>query len=179
MPALIEGLAKIAFVWGVILAAVLPNLVWLERRVAAFIQDRPGPNRVGPFGLLQAGADVIKFFMKEDVTPTYADKVLYTIAPWIALVPSLVTFAVIPFGSSIHVFGRDVSLVIADVNIGILYVLAFTSLGVYGIVLAGWASNNKFSLMGAIRSSAQIISYELSMGLAAVGVFMAAGSLNL
>jgi NADH-quinone oxidoreductase subunit H len=118
-------------------------------------------------------------FLKEDVTPLYVDKLLHTLAPAILLVPALTTFAVIPFGSSIPIAGREVSLIIADVNIGILYVFALTSVGVYGLVLAGWASNNKYSLLGGIRSSAQIISYELSMGLAAIAVLVSAGSLRL
>ena len=175
----LEGAAKIAFVWGVVLGAVLPNLIWVERRMAGLIQDRPGPNRVGPFGLLQAIADILKMFMKEDVVPMYADRLLHTIAPLILLVPAMTTFAVIPFGSSIHLFGRDIPLVIADVNIGILYVFALTSIGIYGLVLAGWASNNKFALLGGLRSSAQVISYELAMGIAAISVFLAAGSLRL
>ena len=151
----------------------------MERRVAGLIQDRPGPNRVGPFGLLQALADVVKMFMKEDVVPLYADRVLHTLAPLVLLVPALASFAVIPFGSKIPLFGREISLVVADVNIGILYVFALASVGVYGLVLAGWSSNNKFALMGGIRSSAQVISYELSMGLAAIATLMAAGSLRL
>ena len=175
----LEGAAKIAFVWGVVLGAVLPNLIWVERRMAGLIQDRPGPNRVGPFGLLQAIADILKMFMKEDVVPMYADRLLHTIAPLILLVPAMTTFAVIPFGSSIYLFDRDIPLVIADVNIGILYVFALTSIGIYGLVLAGWASNNKFALMGGLRSSAQVISYELAMGIAAIAVFLAAGSLRL
>ena len=185
-PPLFEAaasLAKILFVWGVVLAAFLPVLVWIERRGAGLIQDRPGPNRVGPFGLLQSFADVIKFFMKEDFTPTYADKLLYLAAPLVTMVPALTTFAVIPFGHvlPLKIAGavREIPLVIADVNIGILYVFALTSVGVYGIVLAGWSSNDKFSIMGGIRSSAQIISYELAMGLSAIGVFLAAGSLRL
>lgn len=175
----LEGAAKIAFVWGVVLGAVLPNLIWVERRMAGLIQDRPGPNRVGPFGLLQAIADILKMFMKEDVVPMYADRLLHTIAPLILLVPAMTTFAVIPFGSSILLFDRDIPLVIADVNIGILYVFALTAIGIYGLVLAGWASNNKFALLGGLRSSAQVISYELAMGIAAIGVFLAAGSLRL
>ncbi len=180
---LVAAIAKILFVWGVALAAILPNLVWAERRVAGMIQDRPGPNRVGPFGLFQIVADGTKFFMKESVTPLFVDKLLYNIAPWITLMPGLVTFAVIPFGSSLPVtvggVTRHVPLVIADVNIGILYIFAFTGLGVYGIVLAGWSSNNKYSLMGGLRASAQVISYELAMGFAAAGVFLAAGTLRL
>lgn len=179
----VAAIAKILLVWAIALAALLPNLVWAERRGAGMIQDRPGPNRVGPFGLFQAVADVIKLFMKEDVTPLYVDKLLYNLAPWITMMPALVTFAVIPFGSSLPVtldgVTRDVPLIIADVNIGILFVFAFASLGVYGIVLAGWASNNKYSLMGGLRASAQIISYELAMGFAAVATFLAPASLRL
>ncbi len=179
LAAALEGAAKIAFVWGVVLAAVLPNLIWVERRMAGLIQDRPGPNRVGPFGLFQAVADIGKLLMKEDVVPMYVDRLLYAIAPLILLVPSMTTFAVIPFGSSVRLFDRDISLVVADVNIGILYVFALTSIGVYGLVLAGWSSNNKFALLGGLRSSAQVISYELAMGIAAISVFLAAGSLRL
>ena len=181
--AVVAAIAKILLVWAIALAALLPNLVWAERRGAGMIQDRPGPNRVGPFGLFQAVADVIKLFMKEDVTPLYVDKLLYNLAPWITMMPALVTFAVIPFGATLPVtlggVTRDVPLIIADVNIGILYIFAFASLGVYGIVLAGWSSNNKYSLMGGLRASAQIISYELAMGFAAASTFLVAGSLRL
>ncbi len=179
LAAALEGAAKIAFVWACVLGAVLPNLIWVERRMAGFIQDRPGPNRVGPFGLFQAVADILKLLMKEDVVPMYADRLLHTVAPLILLVPAMTTFAVIPFGSTLHLFGRDISLVIADVNIGILYVFALTSVGIYGLVLAGWSSNNKYALLGGLRSSAQVISYELAMGIAAISVFLAAGSLRL
>jgi len=179
LAAALEGAAKIAFVWACVLGAVLPNLIWVERRMAGLIQDRPGPNRVGPFGLFQAVADILKLLLKEDVVPIYADRLLHTLAPLILLVPAMTTFAVIPFGSTIHLFGRDISLVVADVNIGILYVFALTSVGIYGLVLAGWSSNNKFALLGGLRSSAQIISYELAMGIAAISVFLAAGSLRL
>jgi len=179
LAAALEGAAKIAFVWAVVLGAVLPNLIWVERRMAGLIQDRPGPNRVGPFGLFQAVADILKLLLKEDVVPIYADRLLHTLAPLILLVPAMTTFAVIPFGSTIHLFGRDIPLVVADVNIGILYVFALTSVGIYGLVLAGWSSNNKFALLGGLRSSAQIISYELAMGIAAISVFLAAGSLRL
>ena len=179
----VAAIAKILLIWAIALAALLPNLVWAERRGAGMIQDRPGPNRVGPFGLFQAVADVIKLFMKEDVTPTYVDKFIYNLAPWITMMPALVTFAVIPFGAPLDVtiggVTRNVPLIIADVNIGILYIFAFASLGVYGIVLAGWSSNNKYSMMGGLRASAQIISYELSMGFAAASTFLVAGSLRL
>jgi NADH-quinone oxidoreductase subunit H len=179
LAATLEGAAKIAFVWACVLGAVLPNLIWVERRMAGLIQDRPGPNRVGPFGLFQAVADILKLLMKEDVVPMYADRLLHTVAPLLLLVPAMTTFAVIPFGSSIRLFDRSIPLVVADVNIGILYVFALTAIGIYGLVLAGWASNNKFALLGGLRSSAQVISYELAMGIAAISVFLAAGSLRL
>ncbi|MFY9552819.1 MAG: NADH-quinone oxidoreductase subunit NuoH [Thermoanaerobaculia bacterium] len=164
-------------------ALTLPVLVipltWLERRGAAFIQDRVGPNRVGPFGLFQAVADMVKMFTKEAVTPSSVDRTLYYLAPAIAVFSALSTFAVVPFGPTLKIDGREIPLIGADVNIGILYVFAMTSLSVYAIVLAGWASNNKFSLMGGIRSSAQIISYELAMTTAAAGVILAASSFRL
>ncbi len=145
-------------------------MVWAERRVSAFMQDRLGPNRVGPMGLLQAIADLGKFIFKEDVVPGHVHKWMYILAPSIALVPAMVTFAVVPFGPGIQV---------ADLNVGILYILAIGSLGVYGITLGGWASNSKYALLGGVRSSAQMVSYELSLGLAAVGVLLTVGSLNL
>src|SRR5438552_12955674 len=163
---------------GVILG-LLPILLWVERRGAGLIQDRPGPNRVGPFGLLQPAADVIKFFFKEGVIPSNADRMLYLLAPAIAVFSALTTFAVIPYGATLPAAGRAIPLIGADVSIGVLYVFALTSLSVYGIVLAGWSSNNKFSLIGGIRSSAQIISYELAMTTAAAGVVLAAGSFRL
>jgi NADH-quinone oxidoreductase subunit H len=181
--AALAGTVKILFVWGALLLGPIAMIVWVERRGAGLIQDRPGPSRVGPFGLFQSVADVVKFFMKEDLVPLHADRTLYNLAPLLLLVPAMTSFAVIPFGSafSFDLFGktRAISLVVADVNVGILYVFALASLGVYGIVLAGWSSNDKFAVMGGIRSSAQIISYEIAMALAAVGVFMAAGSLRL
>lgn len=158
---------------------ILPIPMWLERRGAGLIQDRPGPNRVGPFGLLQPLADAVKFFMKEDLIPSNTDRFLFVLAPAIALFSALTTFAVIPYGPAVTIGGREFPLVGADVSIGILYLFALTSLSVYGIVLAGWSSNNKFSLIGGIRSSAQIISYELAMTTAAAGVILAAGSFRL
>ena len=164
-------------------ALVFPVLVipltWLERRGAAFIQDRYGPNRVGPFGLFQAIADMLKMFTKEAVTPANADKPLFLIAPAIAAFAALSTFAIVPYGATLHIDGREIPLIGADVSIGILYSFAIVSLSVYAIVLAGWSSNNKFSLMGGIRSSAQIISYELAMTTAAAGVVLAASSFRL
>jgi NADH-quinone oxidoreductase subunit H len=172
----------------VVLRVVLPALLmpvfvipltWVERRGAGFIQDRPGPNRVGPLGLGQAVADMIKMFTKEAVMPASADRLLFMLAPAIGVFAALSTFAVVPYSSTIHVAGRTVDLIGADVSIGILYLFALTSLSVYAIVLAGWSSNDKFSLMGGIRSSAQIISYELAMTTAAAGVVLAASSLRL
>ncbi len=150
-----------------------------ERRISGFIQDRLGPNRVGPFGLLQPVADGLKFLFKEDIIPNHVDRVIYVMAPAVVLIPALITFAVIPFGDTLPLLGRDIKLQIADINVGILYILAITSLGVYGIVLGGWASNNKYSLLGGLRASAQMISYELALGLSIVGVLMMTGSLRL
>jgi NADH-quinone oxidoreductase subunit H len=162
----------------------LPVLLWAERRGAGLIQDRPGPNRVGffgwhAFGLGQPLADVVKFFFKEDITPDQADRPLYTLAPWIAMFSALATFAVIPYGATLPAAGRRIPLIGADVPVGALYIFALTGFSVYGIVIAGWASNNKYSFMGGMRSAAQIISYELAMTTAAAGVFLTAGSFRL
>lgn len=178
MEILIISLIKIVVVLLVILT-VVANLVYVERKMSAFIQNRIGPNRVGPWGLLQSPADVLKLFIKEDIVPTSANRTIHALAPLISITVALVTFAVIPFGSTIHLFGYDIQLMIADVNIGVLYILALTSLGVYGVTLSGWSSNNKYSLLGGLRSSAQLISYELSMGLSVVGVIMVAQTLQL
>jgi NADH-quinone oxidoreductase subunit H len=158
---------------------VVPLLVYLERRLSAFIQDRIGPNRVGPLGLLQPLADAIKFIFKEDIVPPHTNRWLYVLAPAFAAIPALCTLSVVPFGHTLRVLGMEVPLVVADVNVGVLVVFALTSLGVYGIVLAGWASNNKYSLLGGLRSAAQMVSYELSLGLSVIGVVMLAGSLRL
>ena len=171
-------LVKVLVVFAATLLTVL-LMIYSERRVSAFIQGRLGPNRVGPQGLLQPIADGIKFLMKEDIIPAGVDKPIFILAPAILLIPALMTFAVIPFGSDIILFGRQIPLQVADVNVGILYVLALTSIGVYGIVLAGWSSNNKYSLLGGLRSSAQLISYELAMGLAVVSIILLSGSLKL
>ncbi len=143
------------------------------------MQDRLGPNRVGFQGILQPIADGIKFLFKEDLIPDHVDKPLYVLAPAMVLIPAMVTIAVVPFGSSITVLGHEIPLQIADINIGVLYILAITSLGVYGVVLGAWASNNKYSLLGGLRSSAQMISYELTLGLAIIGVLMLTSSLHL
>jgi len=167
----------VAFVSIVLVTVIL--LVYAERRVSAFIQNRLGPNRVGPWGLFQGIADVAKLLLKEDIVPKNAYKPVHDLAPIISIAVSLSTFAIVPFGNTIELFGSQVKLMIADVNVGILYLLSITSLGVYGITLAGWSSNNKYSLLGGLRSSAQMISYELSMGLSIIGVLMVAGTLRL
>lgn len=169
---------RICVVLAVILTLVV-ILVYSERRISAAVQNRIGPNRVGPKGILQPIADVLKLLMKEDIVPKNANKTIHDLAPIISIGVALSTFAVIPVGSTIELFGETVKLQIADVNIGILYILALTSMGVYGITLAGWSSNNKYSLLGGLRSSAQLISYELSMGLSIVGVLLVSGSLRL
>ena len=171
-------LIKIVVVEIVLLTGVAYS-VYAERRVSAFIQNRYGPNRVGPAGLLQPIVDVIKLLLKEDIVPDAANKKIHSLAPGISIVVALSTIAVIPFGNHIMLFGRDIKLQIADVNIGILYMLALLSLGVYGITLSGWASNNKYSLLGGLRSSAQMISYELAMGLSVLGIIILNGTLKL
>ncbi len=174
----LESLIKI----GVMVGAVMGGVAYLtlaERKISAFIQDRLGPNRVGPWGLLQPMADGLKFLFKEDVIPGHVSRVIYVAAPAAILVPALMGFAVVPFGDTLTLFGRTVELQIANLDVGVLYILALASLGVYGIVLGGWASNSKYALLGGIRASAQMISYELSLGLALVGVLMVAGSLRL
>jgi NADH-quinone oxidoreductase subunit H len=171
-------LIKIVVVMSMLVATVAYTVL-AERRIAGAIQNRIGPNRVGWNGLLQPVADVLKLMVKEDVVPRQADRFLHDLAPVISITVALATFAVIPFGDHIQLFGYDIKLQIANVNIGILYILALSSLGVYGITLSGWSSNNKYSLLGGLRSSAQMISYELSMGISIIGVIMMAGSLEL
>ncbi|MBN8585614.1 MAG: NADH-quinone oxidoreductase subunit NuoH [Ignavibacteria bacterium] len=175
---LLISVIKIGLVINVLLVSVA-YAVYAERRVSAFMQNRYGPNRVGYEGLLQSFADVIKLVFKEDIVPAKANKTIHTLAPMISIFVALTTIAVVPFGHQIELFGRVISLQITDVNVGILYILALTSLGVYGITLSGWSSNNKYSLFGGIRSSAQMISYELSMGLSVVGIVLITGSLSL
>ena len=162
-----------------VMLGIVAYVVLLERRLCAAIQNRIGPNRVGWQGLLQPIADVLKLVFKEDIVPSSANRFIHGLAPIISLGVAMTTFAVIPFGNRINLFGYDIKLQIADVNIGILYILALTSLGVYGLTLSGWSSNSKYPLLGAVRSSAQMISYELSMGLSIIGVVLVAGSLEL
>lgn len=175
---LIIIISKIAVVHAILLTCVAYS-VYAERKVSAFIQNRIGPNRVGPAGLLQPIVDVIKLLLKEDIVPAKANRFIHSLAPTISIIVALSTIAVIPFGDTITIGGKVIKLQIADVNIGILYFLAMTSLGVYGVTLSGWSSNNKYSLLGGLRSSAQMISYELSMGLAVISVILINGSLEL
>jgi NADH-quinone oxidoreductase subunit H len=173
--AFISSMVKMVIVLGFVMLMV-PMLIWMERKVLADIQARMGPNRVGPYGLLQCFADGIKLFFKEDVIPAKVDKVVYVVAPAVSMTCALAVFSVIPFGGLRPGEGTAVA---PDINVGLLLVLATMSISVYGIVLGGWASNNKYSLLGSLRSSAQMISYELSLGLSVIGVLMLSGSLNI
>lgn len=152
---------------------------YAERKVAAFLQDRRGPNRAGPFGILQPMADGLKLFMKEEIIPNASSKFLFILGPMLAMITATMTSAVIPWGTTIDIAGRQVPLQIADINIGVLYIFGVVSLGVYGIMIGGWASNNKFSLIAAIRGASQMISYELAMGLSLIAVLMITGSLRM
>jgi NADH-quinone oxidoreductase subunit H len=175
---LIADIIKILIVFAGLLACAA-YLTLLERKVAARIQNRMGPMEAGFHGLLQPIADGIKLFFKEDIIPAGANKFLFLLAPIIVVIPALTTFAVIPFGAPVKIMGHIVPLQITDVNIGVLFILALTSLGVYGVVLGGWASNSKYSLLGAIRTAAQMISYEVALVLSIVGIIMIAGDLSL
>jgi NADH-quinone oxidoreductase subunit H len=175
---LIIGSVK-AFVIAGALLGIVPALVWLERRLMGRFQVRLGPNRVGPFGLGQPISDSIKLLFKESIIQSSADKFLFHLAPAIVVFTAIVTFAVIPFGEPVKILGQEIGLWVANVNIGLLFVFAISGMGVYGMVLAGLASNNKYSLMGGLRSSAQMISYELTLGLAALSIIVLTGSLSL
>ena len=170
---------------GIVMIVVLTTVAFLtlaERKVLSWMQDRMGPMEVGPYGILQPLADGLKLFFKEDIIPTGANRVLFSLAPILSLVPALIGFAVIPYGPNkeVELFGyRFNPFVITDINIGILYILAFASIGAYGIILGGWSSNNKYSLLGGLRAAAQVISYELNIGLAIIGVLILSGSLSM
>ncbi len=171
-------LAKIAVMLGVLLLAA-SYLVWLERKLLARFQIRLGPNRAGVFGLLQPIADAVKLLTKEDIIPAEADAFIFQLAPAVVAFTALLMFAVVPVGPEIELFGQSVPMVITDLNVGLLFVFALSSLGVYGVALGGWASNSKFALLGGIRGAAQMISYELALGLSLVPVVMLAGSFSL
>ena len=175
---IIASVIKIVLVIFVLLTAVAYT-VWLERKVVGHIQNRWGPTRVGPFGLLQPLADGIKFLVKEDLTPPHVYKPLFIAAPMIAVICALTSIAVIPFGTALPVRGYSIPLQITDVNIGLLLILGVTSIGVYGVALAGWSSNSKYSLLGGLRASAQMVSYEICLGLSVVGVLIVSGSFSL
>ncbi|MGZ5318530.1 MAG: NADH-quinone oxidoreductase subunit NuoH [Actinomycetota bacterium] len=171
-------IARVVIVFfGLLIAVML--YIWMERKVIADMQTRVGPMRAGPRGILITLADGIKLFFKEGINPTNADLPVYLIAPIIAMFPAFLAFAIIPFGQPVELFGREVPFQLADLNIGILWILAMTSIGVYGVVFAGWASGSNYPLLGAIRSSAQMISYEVAMGLALVAVLMYSGHLRM
>jgi NADH-quinone oxidoreductase subunit H len=162
----------------VLLVVITLLMIWAERRVVARMQQRLGPNRVGPFGILQGLADGIKLALKEDIVPVAADKVVYVLAPIISTIPAFLAFAVIPIGPEVSIFGHRTPLQLTDLPVAVLFLLAMSSLGIYGIVLAGWSSGSTYPLLGGLRSAAQMISYEVAMGLSFVGVFLAAGSLS-
>lgn len=172
---------KLALIVVVVLATlgIAMYATFAERKVAAVLQDRRGPNRAGPFGILQPLADGVKLFFKEEIIPNFSNRFLFILGPALAMLTAIMTGAVVPWGDHVHFFGRDISLQIADVNVGILYVFAVVSLGVYGIMIGSWASNNKYSLMGGLRAASQIISYELAMGISLIALLMVTGTLSL
>jgi NADH-quinone oxidoreductase subunit H len=174
-------LEKAILILGVVTISLVIAMyaTWAERKLAAVMQDRRGPSRAGPFGLLQPVADGVKLFMKEEIIPNASSKFLFVMGPALAMITALMTSAVIPWGPTINLSGREVSLQIADINIGMLYIFGVVSLGVYGIMIGGWASNNKFSLLAAIRGASQMISYELAMGLSLITLLLMTGSLRL
>jgi NADH-quinone oxidoreductase subunit H len=172
---------KLALIIIVVMASLLIAMytTFAERKVAAVLQDRRGPNRAGPFGILQPVADGLKLFFKEEIIPNFSSKFLFILGPSLAMMTAIMTSAVVPWGDTVHFFDREISLQIADVNVGILYVFAVVSMGVYGIMIGSWASNNKYSLMGGMRAASQIISYELAMGISLIALLMVTGSLSL
>ena len=169
---------KIVILLNAVLVSVT-YMVLLERKVIAWVQSRLGPMRVGPHGVLQPIADAIKLMIKEDITPTRADKAVFTLAPIIALVPALIVFAVIPFGTDVHLFGQRIPLRITDINVGLLYIVSVASIGVYGLILAGYSSNSKYPLLASLRASAQLISYEIAVTMTLVSVIATAGTLSM
>src|SRR5213594_4426887 len=175
---LVIPVLKILIVLNATLVGVT-YMVLLERKVIAWAQSRLGPMRVGPYGVLQPIADAIKLMLKEDITPTKADRWVFTAAPIISMVPALIVYAVIPFGPEVDLFGRKVTLFITDVNVGLLYIVSVASVGVYGIILAGYSSNSKYPLLASLRASAQLISYEVAVTLTLVSVILMAGSLSM
>ncbi len=175
----IAAIGKVLFI-VVIMLQIVPIMVWVERRGSALMQNRLGPNRVGPMGLLQSLADTIKFLWKESPIPGHAEPFYYTLAPVVSVIPAFMTFAVVPFASSIDLGGgRLINFQMADLNVGLLYIFSIASLGVYGIIMAGWSSNNKYALLGSLRSTSQMISYELSMGLSIIPILMVFSSVSL
>jgi NADH-quinone oxidoreductase subunit H len=174
---ILSALKAIVILVGVI--QVVPVMIYVERKVAALIQDRPGPNRVGPFGLLQPVADALKFLFKEDPIPPNTNRFLYTLAPFLSLLPACLVTAALPIADKAVILGREVTIQIADLDVSLIYILAIGSLGVYGILFGGWASNNKYSLIGSLRSASQMVSYELPLGLATVGAVMIFGTFSL
>ena len=175
---LIDKIFLIVIIFTISLVVAMYSTL-AERKVSAFLQDRIGPNRAGVFGVFQPLADGVKFFFKEEIIPTHANKTLFILGPSISMLTACMTSAVIPWGTSLYLFGRNISLQVTDINIGILYVFAVVSIGVYGIMIGGWASNNKFSLLGALRASSQMISYEIAMGLSIIALVMMSGSMSL
>jgi len=175
---IIASLVKIVVVLGALLT-IVAYTVWLERKLVGRMQNRWGPSRVGPFGLLQPLADGLKFIFKEDLTPPYVDRPLYLLAPILSLTTALISIAVVPFGNTVTVAGVTTPLQITDTQVGLLIILGVTSIGVYGIALAGWSSNSKYSLLGSLRASAQMVSYEVALGLSLIGVLILTGTFSL
>ena len=172
---------KLVLIIIVVMASLLIAMyaTFGERKIAAVLQDRRGPNRAGPFGILQPVADGLKLFFKEEIIPDFSSKFLFILGPSLAMLTAIMTSAIVPWGDKVHLFDRDISLQIADVNVGILYVFAVVSMGVYGIMIGSWASNNKYALMGGLRAASQIISYELAMGISIIALLMVTGTLSL
>jgi NADH-quinone oxidoreductase subunit H len=174
----VEWLVK-GFVWALVLLGGFAYLTLFERKVLARMQSRIGPNRAGPWGILQPIADAVKLIFKEELTPANADKLIFTLAPVITVVPAIIITAVVPWGPSLDLFGYHLNLYIADINVGVLYIMSIASIAVYGIVLSGWSSNNKYAMMGGLRSTAQMISYEIALGLSFVSAILLAGSMRM